>query len=65
MSKDIIAQIVGEMHVRGIKQYEMANMLGIKSSYLGEILNGKKTYPKAQYHINRICDFLDIETEGD
>lgn len=66
MSKDIIAQIVGEMHVRKIKQYQMAKMLGIKnSSYLGEILNGKKTYPKAQYYIDRMCEILDIETEDE
>lgn len=60
MSKDTIAQIVGEMHVRKIKQADMANMLGISSPYLGEILNGKKTYPKAQHYIDRMCEILNI-----
>ncbi len=60
MSKDTIAQIVGEMHVRKIKQADMARMLGISSAYLGEILNGKKTYPKAQYYIDRMVEILDI-----
>ncbi len=60
MSKDTIAQIVGEMHVRKIKQVDMARMLGISSAYLGEILNGKKTYQKAQYYIDRMVEILDI-----
>lgn len=61
MSKDIIKQIVGEMHIRKIYQAEMANRLGISSSYLGEILNGKKTFPKTQYYIGRMCEILDIK----
>lgn len=63
MSKNIISKIVGEMHVCKIKQSEMAKMLGISSPYLGEILNGKKTYSKAEQYVQRMCEILGITNE--
>lgn len=60
MSQELGAKVRSELYKRNMKQYELAEMLGITSVYLGEIINGKKTGPKAQEHIKHVRKILSI-----
>lgn len=60
MNREIGAKVRSELYKRNMKQYELADLLGITSVYLGEIINGKKTGPKAQEHIKHIRKILGI-----
>lgn len=43
-----IATMVGQMHINGITQSELAQELGIRRDYLNKILNGKKSPKNAK-----------------
>lgn len=60
MTKELGAKVRSELYKRNMKQYELAEMIGITSVYLGEIINGKKTGPKAQDHIRHVKRILNI-----
>jgi transcriptional regulator with XRE-family HTH domain len=60
MPNDLGALVRSELFKRKMKQKELAEMLGISSVYLGEIINGKKDGPKEQEHIKHIRKILGI-----
>lgn len=60
MSQELGAKVRSELFKRNMKQYELAEMIGISSVYLGEIINGKKTGPKTKVHIEHIKKILSI-----
>ncbi|GIO22466.1 helix-turn-helix domain-containing protein [Oceanobacillus sp. J11TS1] len=62
MPLDVRAIIKSEMFKQNVKQKDLAELLGISSAYLGEVLRGKKDGPKAQKHLEHICAILNIET---
>lgn len=49
--KNWIANAVGEMHVNGIKQEDVARVMGVRRDYLNKILNGKKNPANAEARI--------------
>lgn len=60
MQNDLGALVRSELFKRKMKQKELAEMLGISSVYLSEIINGKKDGPKAQEHIKHIRKILNV-----
>lgn len=46
-----IANAIGEMHVNGIKQEDVAKKMGVRRDYLNKILNGKKSPANAETRI--------------
>ena len=60
MSEDLGVKVRSELFKRKMKQKELAEMIGISSVYLSEIINGRKDGPKAQEHIKHICSILKI-----
>lgn len=60
MSEDLGVQVRSELFKRKMTQKELAEMLGISSVYLSDIIRGRKDGPKAQEHIKRICKILNI-----
>lgn len=60
MPKDLGAQVRSELFKREMSQKQLAEMLEISSVYLSDIINGRKTGPKAQEHIKHIRKILDI-----
>ena len=53
-----IANVIGKMHIHGIKQDELANQLGVRRDYLNKILNGKENPKNAQKRIETAVDEL-------
>ncbi|WP_420805434.1 helix-turn-helix domain-containing protein [Gracilibacillus halophilus] len=43
-----------------MKHSELAELLGISGAYLSDILNGRRTGPKAQEHVKHIRKILSI-----
>lgn len=60
MTKDLGAQVRSELFKRKMKQKELAEMLGISTAYLSDIINGRKDGPKAQVHVKHIQKILCI-----
>ncbi|KLV25698.1 XRE family transcriptional regulator [Niallia circulans] len=60
MSQELGAKVRSELFKRKIKQKELAEMLGISTAYLSDIINGRKDGPKAQEHIKHIKKILAI-----
>lgn len=60
MPEDLGVQVRSELFKRKMTQKELANLLGISSVYLSDIINGRKNGPKAQEHINHIRKILNI-----
>ncbi|MGP4038364.1 helix-turn-helix domain-containing protein [Gracilibacillus sp. D59] len=60
MSNDLGALVRSELFKRKMKQKELAEMLGISSVYLSDIINGRKDGPKAQEHIKHIRKILNV-----
>ena len=60
MSQELGAKVRSELFKRKMTQKELAKLIGISSVYLGEIINGKKTGPKAQEHIKHVRKILNI-----
>lgn len=60
MQKDLGALVRSELFKRNMKQKELAEMLGISTAYLSDIINGRKDGPKAQEHVKHIRKILSI-----
>lgn len=61
MSKDLAAQVKNELFKRNMKQKDLAEMLEVSPVYISDIINGRRSGPKAQEHIKHICKILDIK----
>lgn len=46
-----IAEAVGTMHIKGIKQEEVARVMGVRRDYLNKILNGRNKPANAETRI--------------
>lgn len=60
MSQDLGAQVRSELFKRKMSQKQLAEMLGISSAYLTDIIRGRKDGPKAQERIKHIRKILNI-----
>ena len=60
MSDDLSIKVRNELYRKKMKHAELAKLLGISGPYLSDILNGKRTGPKAQERIKQICTILNI-----
>lgn len=60
MTQDLGARVRSELFKKKMSQKELAKMLGVSSPYLSDIINGKRTGPKAQEHIKHIRKILGI-----
>ena len=60
MSQDLGAKVRSELFKRKMSQKQLAEMLGISSAYLTDIIRGRKDGPKAQEHIKHIRKILNI-----
>ncbi|GLC89378.1 helix-turn-helix domain-containing protein [Lysinibacillus piscis] len=60
MPEELGAKVRSELFKRKMSQKQLAEMLGIGSVYLSDIIRGKKDGPKAQEHIKHIRKILDI-----
>lgn len=60
MSQNLELKVRSELYKREMKHSELASLLGISGAYLSDIINGKRTGPKAQEHINHIKKILNI-----
>ena len=61
MRAEWTGRLIGEMHIRGIKQKDLAKAAGITNAYCGMILNGKR---KPQGAHKRLEDALKALTGG-
>lgn len=53
-----IAEAVGQMHIHGISQAELAGELGVRRDYLNKILNGRETPSGARERVMTAIDKL-------
>lgn len=60
MSEDLGVQVRSELFKRNMSQKELAEMVGISSVYLSDIIRGRKDGPKVQEHIKHIRKILNI-----
>lgn len=60
MSQELGAKVRSELFKRKMTQKQLAEMLGISSVYLSDIIHGRKNGPKVQEHIKHICKILNI-----
>ncbi|GKV69818.1 transcriptional regulator [Sporosarcina sp. NCCP-2716] len=60
MPQDLSIMVRSELYKKKMSQRELAQMLGISSPYLSDIINGRKDGPKAQEHIKHIRKILNI-----
>ncbi|MEW4223164.1 helix-turn-helix transcriptional regulator [Rossellomorea marisflavi] len=60
MSEELGAIVRSELFKRKMKQKQLAELVGISSVYLSDIINGRKSGPKAQEHIKHIRKILSI-----
>ncbi|MGG2113979.1 helix-turn-helix transcriptional regulator [Lysinibacillus pakistanensis] len=60
MPEELGAKVRSELFKRKMTQKQLAEMLGIGSVYLSDIIRGNKSGPKAQEHIKHIRKILDI-----
>ncbi|MGN8647925.1 helix-turn-helix domain-containing protein [Gracilibacillus sp. HCP3S3_G5_1] len=60
MSEDLSIRVRSELYKKKMKHSELAELLGISGAYLSDILNGKRTGPKAQEHVKHIRKILNI-----
>ncbi|MGM8213534.1 helix-turn-helix domain-containing protein [Virgibacillus sp. W0430] len=60
MSEELAVKVRSELFKRKMSQKELAGLLGISSVYLSDIINGRKTGPKAQEHVKHIKKILTI-----
>ncbi|WP_368900568.1 helix-turn-helix domain-containing protein [Oceanobacillus oncorhynchi] len=61
MSEDLSIRVRNELYKRKMKHAELAQMLEISAPYLSDILNGKRTGPRAQEHVKHIKKILGIK----
>ena len=60
MHEELGAKVRSELFKRRMTQKELAEMLGISTVYVSDIIRGRKDGPKAQEHIKHICKILCI-----
>lgn len=60
MPQELGAKVRSELFKQNMKHGELAELLGISGPYLSDIVNGKRTGPKAQLHIKHIRKILKI-----
>jgi transcriptional regulator with XRE-family HTH domain len=60
MPEDLSIQVRNELYKNKMKHAELAKLLGISGPYLSDILNGKRTGPKAQEHVKHIRKILKL-----
>ncbi|WP_371069109.1 helix-turn-helix domain-containing protein [Sediminibacillus sp. JSM 1682029] len=60
MPEELAMKVRSELFKRKTSQAWLAKELGISNAYLSDIINGRKTGPKAQEHIKHICKILNI-----
>lgn len=60
MKEDLGVQVKSALWKKDMSQKQLAEMVGISSAYLSDIIRGRKDGPKAQEHIKHICKMLDI-----
>lgn len=60
MPEDLGVKVRSELFKRKMSQKQLAEMLGISSAYLTDIIRGRKDGPKAQERIKHIRKILDI-----
>jgi len=60
MPEDISIKVRSELFKRKMSQKELANIIGISTPYLSDIINGRRTGPKAQQHVKHIRNILSI-----
>ncbi|ENH96688.1 hypothetical protein J416_09329 [Gracilibacillus halophilus YIM-C55.5] len=60
MSEDLSIRVRSELYKKKMKHSELAELLGISGAYLSDILNGRRTGPKAQEHVKHIRKILSI-----
>ncbi|MCM3487855.1 helix-turn-helix transcriptional regulator [Alkalihalophilus marmarensis] len=60
MPEELGVKVRSELFKKKMSQKALADMLGISGAYLSDIINGRKTGPKAQEHIKHIKKILSI-----
>ena len=50
------ANLIGKMHLNGIKRKDLAAQLGLHEKYVIMVLNGKKEPPNAEERFNAALD---------
>lgn len=60
MSKDLAIKVKVKLVENDLTMTQLAKELGMSTTYLSDIINGKKDGPKAQEHIKRIKKILNI-----
>lgn len=60
MQQELAMKVKSELFKRKMSQKKLAEMLEVSGPYLSDIINGKRTGPKAQKHIKHICKILNI-----
>lgn len=60
MPEDLGVQVRSELFKRKMSQKELADLVGISSAYMSDIINGRKDGKKAQEHIQHIRKILCI-----
>ncbi|MFD2628754.1 helix-turn-helix domain-containing protein [Oceanobacillus kapialis] len=60
MSKELGVKVRSKLFILKMSQKELAEEIGISNAYLSDIINGRKTGPKAQAHIKHIRKILGI-----
>lgn len=60
MSEELGVKVRSELFKRKMNQKKLAEMLGISTAYLSDIIRGRKDGPKAQAHIAHIKRILEI-----
>lgn len=60
MSLELGAKVRSELFKQKMTQKQLAEMVGISSVYLSDIINGRKDGPKPQEHIKHIRKILKV-----
>ncbi|NBJ71013.1 MULTISPECIES: helix-turn-helix transcriptional regulator [Clostridia] len=60
MPETLALEVRSELFKRKMSQKQLAEILGISTVYLSDIINGRKTGPKAQEHAKHIKKILGI-----
>ncbi|GED64312.1 helix-turn-helix domain-containing protein [Lysinibacillus fusiformis] len=60
MKEDLGVQVKSALWKKDMSQKNLAELVGISSAYLSDIIRGRKDGPKAQEHIKHIRKILDI-----
>lgn len=60
MPKDLSIKVRSELYKHNLTHKDLAKELGISGAYLSDILNGKRTGPKAQEHVKHIRKILKV-----